>query len=132
MSWPVSRNVTEAKKMLISFFGCEGIIYQVCPNSGDRKPEVLTPNIGTFETTGEARNVPHKWILYNDRAPLYTALSVKEFLTKKYVVVLQHPTYSADHAPCDFFGFPTMKNHRNGSHFETVKEIQKVNGGHSK
>jgi hypothetical protein len=56
----------------------------------DRIPEVLSPNTGTCETTGEARNVPHKWILHHDKAPSYTALSVKEFFDKKSVVVLKH------------------------------------------
>jgi hypothetical protein len=53
-------------------------------------------------------------------------LSINEFLAKKSIMVLEHPTYLPDLDPCDFFLFPTMKNHLKGSHFETVEEIQKV------
>jgi hypothetical protein len=47
-------------------------------------------------------------------------------LMKKSIVVLKHPTYTPDLAPCDFFLFPTMKNNLKGSHFETQEKIKKV------
>jgi hypothetical protein len=41
-------------------------------------------------------------------------------------VILEHPAYSTDLAPCDFFLYPTMKNHLKGSNFETVDELEKA------
>jgi len=46
------------------------------------------------------------WFLHRDNAPAHTALSVQQFLAKKNMMVLLHPPYSPDHAPCDFFLFP--------------------------
>jgi hypothetical protein len=56
----------------------------------------------------------------------YTALSTNEFLAKKSILVLEHPTYSQDLTPCGCFPSPTMKNHLKRSYFETMEEIQKV------
>jgi hypothetical protein len=67
---------------------------------------------------------PDNWILHHDNAPSHTVFSIKEFLAKKSVVVLEHPTYQISF--CMTFHFPTMKNHLKGSHFEIVEQIQKV------
>jgi len=45
------------------------------------------------------------WVLYQDNAPAHNALSAKTFLTKQKITVLEHPLYSPDLAPCDFFYF---------------------------
>jgi hypothetical protein len=37
------------------------------------------------------------------------ALPVREFLATKQITVLQHPAYSLDLAPNDFFLFPKIK-----------------------
>ena len=44
-------------------------------------------------------------ILHHDNAPAHTALSVREFLAtkQKQTTVLEHPAYSPDLAPSDFF-----------------------------
>ena len=44
-------------------------------------------------------------ILYMDNAPSHTALSTKQFLKQKKVKIMEHPPYSPDLAPCDFFCF---------------------------
>ena len=46
------------------------------------------------------------WILHQDKAPAYNALSVKQFLANKNITVLEHPPYSPDLASCDFCFFP--------------------------
>ena len=42
-------------------------------------------------------------------APAHTALSVREFLTPKQITMLEHPAYSPDLAPTDFFLFAKIK-----------------------
>ena len=46
------------------------------------------------------------WVLHQDNAPAHNTLSVEMFLTKHKITVLEHPPYSSDLAPCDFFLFP--------------------------
>ena len=51
----------------------------------------------------------NSWILQHDNAPAHTALSVREFLATKQITVLEHPAYSPDLAPNDFFFVPNDK-----------------------
>jgi len=50
------------------------------------------------------------WILHHDNAQAHNALSVKRYLAKNNIPVMEHPPYSPDLAPCDFFLFPKIKS----------------------
>jgi hypothetical protein len=49
---------------------------------------------------------------------------VQEFLARKQVCVLNHPPYSPDLSPCDYFLFPKLKLPLKGRLFEDVQDIQ--------
>ena len=51
----------------------------------------------------------NSWILHHDNAPAHTALSLRECLATKQITVLEHPEYSPDLAPNDFFSVPEDK-----------------------
>jgi hypothetical protein len=53
---------------------------------------------------------PDKWILDHDNAPAHDVLRVREFLAKKFITKMDHPPFSPDLAPCDFWLFPKLKN----------------------
>jgi histone-lysine N-methyltransferase SETMAR len=53
---------------------------------------------------------PDKWILHQVRGPAHDALRVHKFLAKKSITKIDHPPYSPDLAPCDFWLFPKLKN----------------------
>jgi hypothetical protein len=53
------------------------------------------------------------------------AVSINEFLADKSTPVVPQPPYSSDLSPCDFFLFPRLKNHLQGSHFRILDNIQK-------
>ena len=44
----------------------------------------------------------------------------EEFLVTKQITVLEHPAYSPDLAPKDFFLFPKIKEILNGRHFDDI------------
>jgi hypothetical protein len=50
---------------------------------------------------------------------------VKQFLAEKQTAVLEHPPYSPDLAPCDFFLFPKVKSVLKGTRFASVTEVKK-------
>jgi len=56
-------------------------------------------------------------ILHHDNAPAHTALSVRQFLATKQITLLEHPAYSPDLAPSDFF---LLK----GRHFDDIDDIR--------
>ena len=64
------------------------------------------------------------WILHQDNAPAHNSF-VRQFLAGKNIPVLNHPPYSPDLAPCDFFLFPKIKIQLKGTHFLTVEEVQR-------
>ena len=51
------------------------------------------------------------------------AVAVQEFLARKEVCVLNHPRYSADLSPCDYFLFPKLKLPLKGRLVEDVQDI---------
>ena len=53
----------------------------------------------------------------------HKALSVREFLATKQITVLEHPAYSPDLAPNDFFLFPKIKEILKGRHFDDTEYI---------
>jgi transposase len=51
---------------------------------------------------------------------------VKQFLAQRKVAVLDHPFYSPDLAPADYFLFPKVKSHLKGRLFDSISDIQKA------
>jgi len=47
--------------------------------------------------------------------------SKEEFLATKQITVLEHPAYSPDLAPSDFFLFPKIKEILKGRHFDDIR-----------
>ena len=66
------------------------------------------------------------WLLHQDNAPAHNALSNRQFLAERNVAVLNHPPYSPDLAPCDFFLFPKLKEAIKGVRFPDVEAIKKA------
>ena len=64
------------------------------------------------------------WFFHHDNAPVHTALSVHQFLTKNGMTPVTHPPYLPDLAPCDFFLFPRMKKFLKGKRFPDVAEVK--------
>ena len=115
--------------MMIVFFDIHGIVYvNWVPESQTVNKEYYLQVVTTLrERVRRKRPEMWKnksWILHQDNAPAHSALVVKSFLAKHNTPVLQHPPYSPDLAPCDFFMFPKVKEVLKGSRFETVEAVK--------
>ena len=53
-----------------------------------------------------------------------TKHSVKQFLGNTNITVLEHPPYSPDLAPCDFYLFPKIKSVLKGTHFVSAEHVK--------
>jgi len=71
-------------------------------------------------------DIADDWVLHHDNTPAHNALSTREFLGKKNIPVLPHPSYSPGLAPCDFYLFLKLKSKLKGHHFGTMENIQKI------
>ena len=56
--------------------------------------------------------------------PAHSALSVKRLLAKYSIPMLDHPPYSPDLAPCDFYLFPKVKSALKRTRFESVEAVK--------
>jgi hypothetical protein len=56
--------------------------------------------------------------------PANTSLKTTEFVTNNDMIIVPHPPYSPDLAPCDFALFPKLKMKLNGR-YKTVSDIQR-------
>jgi transposase len=55
----------------------------------------------------------------------HDALRVCEFLAKKSITKMDHPPYSPDLAPCDFWLYPKLKNALKERRFADIPDIQR-------
>jgi histone-lysine N-methyltransferase SETMAR len=69
------------------------------------------------------------WILNYDKAPAHNALSVKQYLANKNIIVVQHPPYSADLAPCGFYFFLKNQVSAQRNPFYVGRKCESKNGG---
>jgi putative lipoic acid-binding regulatory protein len=62
-------------------------------------------------TTGNSYGVCLEILAENssDNATVHTSLKTTEFVTNNNMVIVPHPPYSPDLAPCDFALFPNCK-----------------------
>jgi hypothetical protein len=67
---------------------------------------------------------PDAWILHHDNALAHDALAVREFLVNKSIMKFDHPPYSSDFSPCDFWLFPKLKTALKSHRFSDIADIQ--------
>jgi hypothetical protein len=53
------------------------------------------------------------------------SLKTTEFVTNNNMVIVPHPPYPPDLAPCGFDLFPKLKMKLKGRRFETVSDVQR-------
>ncbi|GBO18478.1 hypothetical protein AVEN_231257-1 [Araneus ventricosus] len=69
------------------------------------------------------------WFLLHDNAPPHRALIVKKYLTRHSVTNLEHPPYSSDLAPADFYLLPRLKMKLKGHRFVDSDEVIEATEG---
>jgi len=67
----------------------------------------------------------NSWFLLPDNAATHRPVLVKEVLAKNSVATLEHPPYSPDLAPADFYLFPRLKSALKGWSFCDATDVIK-------
>ena len=120
---------SQVKIMLTTFFDHQGMVHhEYVPHDQTINQhfykEVLTRLMAKIRRKRRELWASNTWILHHDNAPAHAALSVRQFLATKQVTILDHPPYSPDLAPCDYFLFPKLKGTIKGTRFEGVEDIK--------
>jgi histone-lysine N-methyltransferase SETMAR len=92
------------KSMLICFYDTDRIICKESVPPGQTVNAKFYSNVLRWK--GQDKWCTNNWVLHHDKAPVLTALAVQQFLASKNMMVVPHPPYSPELAPCDFFLFP--------------------------
>ncbi|QQP35734.1 Mariner Mos1 transposase [Caligus rogercresseyi] len=115
------RQESKKKQMVLSFFDNCGVIFQ--HNLPMKTSDVIKMFLKKFKEK-RPEMAKRDWYFHFDNAPCHTANSTKEFLAKKGIKVIDHPPYSPDLAPIDFFYFPVIKKMLEGVEIVN-KSVQK-------
>jgi transposase len=121
---------SKIKTMLIIFFDIRGVVhheYILASQTVNAKfyVEVLKRLRERVRLARPELWTENAWILHQDNAPLHTVLVTREFLAKNKITTMDHPPYSPDLAPCDFYLFPKVKNIMRGEHFVDADTIKR-------
>ena len=65
-------------------------------------------------------------MLHHDNGAPHKSKVVTKYLQEERVILLPHPPYSPDLAPCDFFLFPKIKKELGGKRFERIQNVSCV------
>lgn len=107
-------HATRTKQMVLCFFDSKGLIYtNYVPRGTTVNANYIVEALGRFmKIFKEKRPITAAgdWFLHWDNAPVHTAAVVQDWLAARGVQVIDHPPYSPDLAPADFFLFPKVKS----------------------
>ncbi|CAH1995632.1 unnamed protein product [Acanthoscelides obtectus] len=108
----VIRSRSVSKKMVATFVSKAGHIATIPLNEQRTVTANWYTTICLPKVVNELRkmNPERRIILHQDNASSHTAQKTKQYLTEENVELLDHPPYSSDLSPNDFFTFPKIKN----------------------
>ena len=106
------------------FFDSKGTVLQIPVPKGSSvtgkfyRESVLTQLVDFYQKCRPRTGV-HSIKLLHDNTPAHKSTTVQEYLKASGLDVLDHPPYSPDLSPCDFWLFPRLKKMLPGHRFES-------------
>ena len=125
----IAKRTISSKKMLYSiFFNSSGPVVQVpCPSGHTVTGRFYKNSVLMKVKEFYKKKRPSKgWSgvhLLHDNASSHKCEVVKSFLASEKVKVLNHPPYSPDLSPCDFFLFPRLKKMLSGNKYTSRSSL---------
>ena len=126
----VRRCKTSTRMLYAIFFDSKGPVLQIPVLKGSFVTEksyresVLTQLVDFYQKRRPRTGVRSIKLLH-DNAPAHKSATVQEYLKESGLEVLDHPQYSPDLSPCDFWLFPRLKETLAGHRFETCCGISR-------
>ena len=105
----IARHCKTSNRMLYAiFFDSKGPVLQIPVPKGSSVPgkfyrESVLTQLVDFSQKRRPRTCVHGIKLLHDNAPAYKSTNVQEYLKESGLDVLDHPPYSPDLSPCDFW-----------------------------
>ena len=115
---------TSNRMLFVIFFDWKGPVLQIPVPKGSSvtgkfyRESVLTQLVDFYQKRRPCTGV-HSIKLLHGNAPAHKSAMVQEYLKKSGLNVLDHPPYSLDLSPCEFWLFPRLKEMLAGHRFES-------------
>ena len=125
----ITRTAKNSKKrMFCIFFSVDGIVASVVVEkghtvTGDYYRNIILPTMFKKFKEISGRSTVRDVMLHHDNAAPHKSKVVTKYLQEERVILLPHPPYSPDLAPCDFFLFPKIKKELGGKWFERIQDL---------
>ena len=124
----IAKRTISSKKMLCAiFFNSSGPVVQVpCPSGHTDTGRFYKNSVLKKVKEFYNKKRPSKgWSVHllHDNAYSHKCEVVKSFLASEKVKVLNHPPYSPDLSPCDFFLFPRLKKMHSGNMYTSRSSL---------
>ena len=118
----IKRTISSKKMLYAIFFNSSGSVVQVpCPSghtiTGRFYKNSILKKVKEFYNKKRPSKGWSAVHLLHDNASSHKCEVVKSFLASEKVKVLNHPRYSPDLSPCDFFLFPRLKKMLSGNKY---------------
>ncbi|CAH1960268.1 unnamed protein product [Acanthoscelides obtectus] len=123
-STKVIRSRSVSKKMVATFVSKAGHIATIPLNKQRTVTADWYTTICLAKVITELRkiNPERRSIFHQDNASSHTAHKTRQHLTEENVELSDHPPYSPDLSPSEFFTFPKIKNRVLGQRFQSPEE----------
>lgn len=120
----VTRSRSVSKKMVASFVAKSGHVATICLEDRKTVNADWYTTICLPEVIAELRknNLNRRILLHHDNASSHTARRTIDFLNEENIELMDHPPYSPDLSPNDFFTFPRIKEKLRGLRFQSPEE----------
>lgn len=120
----VVRTRSTSKKMVATFVAKSGHVATIALEDRRTVKADWYTTICLPAVISELRknNPNRRIILHQDNASSHTARKTIDFLKKENIELLDHPPYSPDLSPNDFFTFPRIKQKLRGQRFQSPEE----------
>ena len=128
----VARTAKNSKKrMFCIFFSVDGIIASIVIEkgqtvTGDYYAKIILPTMFKKFMEISGRSTVRDVMLHHDNAAPHKSKVVTKYLQEERVILLPHPLYNPDLAPCDFFLFPKIKKQLGGKRFERIQDLARA------
>ena len=115
---------TSNRMLYAIFFDSKGPVLQIPVPKGSSvtgkfyRESVLTQLVDFYQKRRPRTGVRSIKLLH-DNAPAHKSTTVQEYLKESGLDVLDHPPYSPDLSPCDFWLFPKLQEMLAGHRFES-------------
>ena len=116
---------TSNRMLYAMFFDSKGPVLQIPVLKGSSvtgkfyRESVLTQLVDFYQKRRPRTGVRGIKLLHHDNTPAHKSTTVQEYRKESGLDVLNHPPYSPDLPPCDFWLFPRLKEMLAGHRFES-------------